>query len=169
MLTPHPVPLPAASSVLRVRSARQDDAAALAALSRPFVRSGALRERPASLYVRQAAEFLVAEAADGTLDGCVALRVHAASLATGQGPVGVLYNFCVAGHRQGNGVGARLMTAVLARAGAQSLTALYTATVGSGGLFLRHGFTPASPRTAPPAWTRSLDPRRGARVLARFL
>lgn len=165
----HTAPLPPAAAVLGVRPARRDDAAALLALSRPFVRSGALRERPASLYVRRAAEFLVAEAPDGTLEGCVALHVHPASPVGGHGPVGVLYNFCVAGHRQGDGVGARLLRAGLARGRAQSLTALFTATVGTGGLFLRHGFAPASPRTAPTAWTRALDPRRGARILARAL
>ncbi|MFF3846903.1 GNAT family N-acetyltransferase [Streptomyces sp. NPDC002328] len=165
----HTAPLPPAAAVLGVRPARRDDGAALIALSRPFVRSGALRERPASLYVRRAAEFLVAEAPDGALEGCVALHVHPASPAGGQGSVGVLYNFCVAGHRQGDGVGARLLRAGLARGRAQSLTALFTATVGTGGLFLRHGFVPASPRTAPTAWTRALDPRRGARILARAL
>ncbi|CAM5434810.1 hypothetical protein SALBM135S_01671 [Streptomyces alboniger] len=42
-----------------VRSAREEDAPALAALSEPFARSGALRSRPLSLYAAQAADFLV--------------------------------------------------------------------------------------------------------------
>ncbi|MET8683356.1 GNAT family N-acetyltransferase [Streptomyces sp. NPDC004732] len=160
-----------------MRSAREEDAAALVALSQPFVRSGALRERPASLYTAHATDFLVADAdADagvgvlgGPLEGCVGLRVHPADPATGRGPVGVLYNFCVAGHKQGRGVGAALMRAALAVARAKSLSALFTATTGGGDLFLRYGFAPTAARMAPPAWANSLDPRRNALILARSL
>ncbi|WP_375256602.1 GNAT family N-acetyltransferase [Streptomyces sp. PKU-EA00015] len=149
-----------------VRPARPDDAAGLAALSRPFVRSGALRERTQAQYACQARDFLVAEAADGTLEGCLGLSVHHTDTPAGRPATGVLYSFCVAGHRQGCGVGARLLHAALARARSQSLRALFTATTGSGRLFLRHGFAPACPSTAPAAWAQSLDPRRNARVLA---
>ncbi|MEU6826557.1 GNAT family N-acetyltransferase [Streptomyces atriruber] len=166
-----------------MRSAREEDAAALVALSQPFVRSGALRERPASLYSVHAADFLVADAggdagagagADvsvpgGPLEGCVGLRVHPADPATGRGAAGVLYNFCVAGHKQGRGVGAGLMRAALAVARAKSLGALFTATTGGGDLFLRYGFVPTAARVAPPAWANSLDPRRNALILARSL
>lgn len=157
------------ASTSSVRPARREDAAALAELSQPFVRLGALRERPASLYAARATDFLVAPGPGGRLDGCVGLRVHPAGPGEGRGPVGVLYNFCVAGHRQGHGVGAGLLRAVLAVARAQSLGALFTATTGGGGLFLRYGFTPTTARQAPPSWAASLDPRRGARILARAL
>ncbi|MFJ1840701.1 GNAT family N-acetyltransferase [Streptomyces sp. NPDC088146] len=169
--TPRPAPLPHAhpASALSVRSARADDAAALAELSQPFVHSGALRERSASLYAAHAADFLVTQAPGGPLEGCVGLRVHPAGPGEGCGPVGVLYNFCVAGHRQGRGVGAGLLRAVLARAHAQSLDALFTATTGDGGLFLRYGFAPTTARLAPLSWAESLDPRRNARILARIL
>ncbi|WP_428985414.1 GNAT family N-acetyltransferase [Streptomyces globosus] len=149
---------PAAAPAFTVRPARRDEAPALAALSRPFVRTGALRERPLSLYLAHAGDFLVAQTPDGTLEGCLGLRIHPAA--------GVLYNFCVAPHRQGSGVGARLLQAAFARARNRSLTALFTATTGSGRLFLRHGFAPVGPALAPAAWARSLDPARGARVLA---
>ncbi|WP_408994979.1 GNAT family N-acetyltransferase [Streptomyces europaeiscabiei] len=162
---PHALCVPTRS----VRTARREDAAALAELSRPFVSSGALRRRPQSLYAAHAADFLVAESPEGTLDGCVGLRAHPAAPGHGGGTAGVVYNFCVAGHRQGGGVGARLLRAVLTRARAQSLDALFTATTGGGGLFLRHGFTPTTAQGAPPTWTRSLDPLRNARVLARRL
>ncbi|WP_216677199.1 GNAT family N-acetyltransferase [Streptomyces sp. MNP-20] len=152
-----------------VRTARQEDAPALAELSRPFVRSGALRERPVELYAAHAADFLVAEAADGTLVGCVGLRTHRAAPAEGGGRAGVVYNFCVAGHRQGSGVGAALLRAVLATAHAQGLGALFTATTGGGGLFLRYGFAPTTARLAPPSWAASLDPRRNARILTKSL
>lgn len=164
---PHPPYLPHIPT-LSVRSARPRDAAALAALSRPFIRSGALRERPFHVYAWQATDFLVAEAPDGTLGGCLALRVDPDPTRDGRA-LGVLYNFCVAQHMQGSGVGARLLGAALARGRAQSLDALFTATTGSGRLFLRYAFAPACPSLAPAAWARSLDPARGARVLARVL
>ncbi|MFE7808299.1 GNAT family N-acetyltransferase [Streptomyces sp. NPDC057430] len=152
---------------LSLRPAGPEDAAALAALSRPFVRSGALRERPLSLYTDQAADFLVAEAPGGTLDGCIGLRAHPAAATAGRPAAGVLYNFCVADRAQGCGMGARLLNAALARARNDSLRSLFTATTGGGRLFLRHGFAPARAELAPTAWTRSLDPRRNARILAR--
>ncbi|EPH45669.1 GNAT family N-acetyltransferase [Streptomyces aurantiacus] len=146
-----------------MRTARPEDAAALVGLSLPFVRSGALRERPLALYADHAADFLVAQAPDGTLEGCVGLRAHPAAA----GEAGVVYNFCVAAHRQGDGLGAELLRAVLATARARSLDALFTATTGSGGLFLRYGFELTTARLAPPSWAASLDPRRNARILTR--
>ncbi|MCK8432997.1 GNAT family N-acetyltransferase [Streptomyces sp. D2-8] len=148
-----------------MRTARPGEAGALAALSRPFVRSGALRERPASLYAAHAADFLVLGAPDGTLDGCVGLRAYPAH--ADEGCAGVVYNFCVAAHRQGSGAGAGLLRAVLATARAQSLDAVFTATTGGAGLFLRYGFTPTAAHRAPRPWATSLDPRRNARVLVR--
>ncbi|MET4922669.1 GNAT family N-acetyltransferase [Streptomyces sp. PSRA5] len=172
-MTATPRPAPQSHALLAptpsVRSARKEDAAALAELSRPFVRSGALRERPASLYAAHAADFLVTQAPGSPLDGCVGLRVHQGAPGEGRGPVGVLYSFCVAGHRQGHGVGAGLLRAALATARAQSLGALFTATTGGGGLFLRYGFAPAPARLAPASWAASLDPRRDARILRRIL
>jgi amino-acid N-acetyltransferase len=152
-----------------VRPARPGDADALVALSRPFVLSGALRERPRAQYAVQARDFLVAEAPDGTLEGCLGLSVHPAEPSAGRPVTGVLYNFCVAGHRQGCGMGVRLLHSALARARNQSLRTVFTATTGSGRLFLRQGFAPACPSLAPAAWARSLDPGRNARVLARAL
>ncbi|MET8976829.1 GNAT family N-acetyltransferase [Streptomyces sp. NPDC004539] len=160
MATPHPAPL----SISLVRPARRQDAVRLAALSRPFALTGALRERPAELYATHAAEFLVVESLAGELDGCVGLKGYGAEGAPQD--AGVLYNFCVAEHRQGTGVGARLLRAALDQARLLSLTALFTATAGSGALFLRHGFTPAPLHTrTPPGW----QPRRGSRVLVHNL
>ncbi|WP_107069043.1 GNAT family N-acetyltransferase [Streptomyces sp. 150FB] len=152
-----------------VRPAREGDAAALSELCQPFVRSGALRERPASVYVTRVADFLVAEVPGGALEGCMGLRVHPAGSGEGRGSVGVLYNFCVAGHRQGHGVGAALLRTAMSVARARSLGALFTATTGGGGLFLRYGFAPTTARLAPPSWVESLDPRRNARILAKIL
>ncbi|WP_342748763.1 hypothetical protein [Streptomyces phaeoluteigriseus] len=103
MITAPPRPAPRSPAVLAptppVRTARPEDAAAPADLSRPFVRSGALRERPVSLHADHAADFLLTEAPDGTLDGCVGLRVHPAAPGEGRDSAGVVYNFCVAGRR----------------------------------------------------------------------
>ncbi|MDV9202843.1 amino acid acetyltransferase, partial [Streptomyces sp. Wh19] len=109
--TPRHAPLCPALPVAThsVRPARAADAAELAVLSRPFVRSGALRERPASLYAVHAADLLVAQAPGCPVEGAVGLRVYPAGPGEGLGAVGVLYNFCVAGHRQGYGVGAGLL------------------------------------------------------------
>ncbi|MFJ2961365.1 GNAT family N-acetyltransferase [Streptomyces collinus] len=166
---PRPAALPRAldAPTPALRTARPDEAAALAALSRPFVRSGALRERPVSLYAAHAADFLVLEAPDGTLDGCVGLRAYPTDAREDGELAGVVYNFCVAAHRQGSGAGAGLLRAVLVTARARSLGALFTATTGSAGLFLRHGFTPTTAHRAPRTWAQSLDPRRDARVLIR--
>ncbi|MGI5430090.1 GNAT family N-acetyltransferase [Streptomyces sp. CA-179760] len=159
---PHALLAPSPS----VRTARPDDATALAALSLPFVRSGALRERPVSLYADRAADFLVLEAPDGTLEGCVGMRAYPGG-GEGARPAGVVYNFCVTEHQQGSGAGAGLLRAVLAMARARSLDALFTATTGGGGLFLRYGFTPTTACQAPRSWAESLDPRRNAQVLVR--
>ncbi|MEE1927564.1 GNAT family N-acetyltransferase [Streptomyces sp. TRM 70351] len=160
-------PHTAAPAGPRPRGARRADAVALKALSGPFARSGALRERPLARYAADASDFLVVDAPDGSLDGCLGLGVHPAEPGSGGGDVGVLYNFCVAAHRQGRGVGALLLRAALDEAAGRSLSTLFTATTGGGGLFLRHGFAPACARLAPAAWAGALDPRRGARVLAR--
>lgn len=168
--TPRPVPPPPSlpqaprEPAPRVRTAGADDAAGLAELSRPFVRSGELRERPDALYAARATEFLVAVGPGGRLEGCVGLRVYAAGE---RGSAGVLYNFCVAGRRQGRGVGGALLRTALALAHTQSLGALFTATTGGGRLFRRYGFAPATARQAPRPWAESLDPRRNALILAR--
>nr|WP_217624291.1 GNAT family N-acetyltransferase [Streptomyces sp. TRM64462] len=158
----------APAPTLTVRGAWPRDAAALAALSQPFVRSGALRARPSHVYEWNATDFLVAEAPDGTLEGCLAVRVHTDPRGRNR-PTGVVYNFCVARRRQGSGLGGRLLDAALAQGRSRELDALFTATTGSGRLFLRYGFAPVAPELAPASWARSLDPRRGAKVLARVL
>ncbi|ANW17483.1 GNAT family N-acetyltransferase [Streptomyces clavuligerus] len=147
-----------------VRRACAQDAAALHTLSAPFARSGALRERPPELYAADADDFLVVELSDGALAGCLALRDHPRAPL---GPSGVLYNFCVAGHSQGRGVGSALLWSALRTAETRALRAVFTATGGGGGLFLKYGFAPFPARFAPPVWANALDPRRGSRVLAR--
>ncbi|MYS09385.1 GNAT family N-acetyltransferase [Streptomyces sp. SID6041] len=164
--TPRPGVRSEPFAAVSVRPAGRSDAAALHRLSVPFVREGALRDRPAGVYARDAADFLVAEAAQGDLEGCVALcrrpDVYGRAAA-------VLYNFCVAEGSQGRGVGSALLRAVLGEAAAQGVARVFTATAGGGELFLRHGFTPGGEEEAPPRWRAGLDPARGSRVLVRSL
>lgn len=155
-----PLPLPTTAPDrdhgFALRPARAHEGPALAALSEPFVRTGALRGRPLSFYAARTSDFLVAQAPDGALEGCLGQRGSTA---------GVLYNFCVAGHRQGSGIGSRLLHAAITRARSRALPTLFTATTGSGRLFLRHGFVPAHPGQGPSGWLQSLDPSRNARIL----
>ncbi|MGW6458079.1 GNAT family N-acetyltransferase [Streptomyces sp. NPDC055078] len=150
-----------------VRRAAHADAEALYTLSHPFFLSGALRERPPSLYATEAPGFLVVDHPDGTLDGCLGLRTYPPASEGSGDPCGVLYNFCVSARSQGRGVGSALLCAALTEAAARSMHAVFTATSGGGRLFLRHGFTHAPIRLAPPAWADALDPRRGSRVLSK--
>ncbi|MFH9725720.1 GNAT family N-acetyltransferase [Streptomyces sp. NPDC017254] len=149
-----------------LRPAGTADADAVHRLSVPFVREGALRDRSAAQYARDAADFLVAETARGELAGCVALCRRRDAYG---GPAAVLYNFCVAPGNQGRGIGSALLLAALAEAAARGASRVFTATAGSGLLFLRHGFTAADEEAAPPGWRSSLDPARGSRVLVRAL
>ncbi|KOX29835.1 MULTISPECIES: GNAT family N-acetyltransferase [unclassified Streptomyces] len=149
-----------------VRTAGVEDVGAVHRLSRPFVREGALRDRtPAELH-RHAADFLVVEAGREGLAGCVGLRTR--TDARGRVAV-VLYNFCVAPGHQGRGVGSALLDAALGEAGARGAAHVFTATTGSGLLFLRYGFAVGGAEEAPPEWRASLDPARGSRVLVRAL
>ncbi|GLF94950.1 GNAT family N-acetyltransferase [Streptomyces yaizuensis] len=159
-----------ADSGLRLTHATTRDAERLYRLSRPFVRSGALRERTLERYARDAGDFLLATSGDGALAGCVALRRHPPYGTTAcPGRPAVLYNFCVTGGGQGRGVGSALLTAVLAEALELSVTVVYTATTGDGRLFLRHGFTVGDGSGAPAEWLAALDPSRGSRILSRTL
>ncbi|KNB50752.1 GNAT family N-acetyltransferase [Streptomyces caatingaensis] len=151
-----------------VRTASPADAAALHALSEPFMRSGALRRRSPGLYVAAAAQFFVAEDADGVMEGCVALRVHPGEGAPGALPA-VLHNFCVRPDRQRRGVGSRLLSALLADAAARSVTEVFAATTGGGESFVRAGFRETGAARAPRAWAAALDPARGSRIFVRVV
>ncbi|MFD0265322.1 GNAT family N-acetyltransferase [Streptomyces sp. NPDC127106] len=119
--------------------------------------SGELRARPLGHYLAHTDEFLLVEDTAGRPDGCVVVR--------DEGPgVAVLRNFPVARGGQGRGLGPVLLRAALARARRLGAARLFTATVGSAELFLRHGFVPVDPERAPAAWASALDPDRGARV-----
>ena len=169
----------------RIRPARAADAYTLYLLSSPFMRSGELRHRPPGLYTATAHEFLVAEDDRHTPQGCLALRHYPTGPHAGDGgdgrdgrdgwdgggsadgrPAGILHNFCVLRRAQGAGLGSLLLAQALARAEADSLPAVFTATTGHGRLFLRAGFHEVPPSAAPPLWTSALDPNRRSRILA---
>ncbi|MFE2922400.1 GNAT family N-acetyltransferase [Streptomyces goshikiensis] len=142
-----------------VRPARPGDVAALYALSRTFVRSGALRARTARHYLSHVRDFLVVEGARRSRAlGCLALADEGPATA-------VLYNFCVSPCSQGQGVGSLLLDAAFARARRRSVRVIFTATTGSAALFLRHGFVPVPAAEAPARWAAALDPARGSQVL----
>ncbi|MGK5637465.1 GNAT family N-acetyltransferase [Streptomyces sp. URMC 126] len=149
----------------RVRAAGPADAAALHALSEPFMRSGALRRRTPALYAATARQFLVAEGVDGVLEGCVALRLCPGD--DGTALQAVLHNFCVRPDRQRRGVGSRLLTALLAEAAAHSVTEVFAATTGDGRSFVRSGFLETDASLAPRSWAAALDPARGSRIFVR--
>lgn len=149
-----------------VRTAGSEDVGAVHRLSRPFVREGALRDRTVAELARRATDFLVVESGRAGPVGCVGLRTR--TDARGRAAV-VLYNFCVAPGHQGRGIGSALLGAALGEAGARGAARVFTATTGSGLLFLRYGFAFGGEEDAPPAWRASLDPARGSRVLVRPL
>ncbi|MFC1403602.1 MULTISPECIES: GNAT family N-acetyltransferase [Streptacidiphilus] len=166
----------------RIRPARAADAYTLYLLSTPFMRSGELRHRPPGLYTATAHEFLVAEDDRNTPQGCLALRHYPAAArgrATGEvggaggadgagangRPAGVLHNFCVLRRAQGAGLGSLLLARALARAEADHLPAVYTATTGHARVFLRAGFHEVPATAAPPLWASALDPDRHSRIL----
>ena len=169
----------------RIRPARAADAYTLYLLSSPFMRSGELRHRPLGLYAATAHEFLVAEDDHGTPQGCLALRHYPAGPHAGDGgvggdgwdgggsadgrPAGVLHNFCVLRRAQGAGLGSLLLAQALARAEADSLPAVFTATTGHARLFLRTGFHEVPTAAAPPLWASALDPDRCSRIFTRRL
>ncbi|MFB7028952.1 MULTISPECIES: GNAT family N-acetyltransferase [unclassified Streptomyces] len=164
MSTAPPRPELPSAPVAAVRTAGSEDVGAVHRLSRPFVREGALRERTVAELTLRAADFLVVEAGREGLAGCVGLRTR--TDARGRMAV-VLHNFCVAPGHQGRGVGSALLDAALGEAAARGAVRVFTATTGSGPLFLRYGFAVGGEEEAPPAWRASLDPARGSRVLVR--
>ncbi|WP_406209758.1 GNAT family N-acetyltransferase [Kitasatospora sp. NBC_01560] len=160
------------AAALRAVRAAEADAPALYALSAPFMRSGALRERTPDAYRHPGDTFLAVRAVragdtagPGRLDACVALRALAPE--AGRPSTGLLHNLCVRTGRQGAGLGSLLVTAVLAEARRRGLRALVTATTGGGELFLRHGFREIPPTAAPREWAAGLDPARRSRVFTR--
>ncbi|CAM5625891.1 Amino-acid N-acetyltransferase OS=Streptomyces violarus OX=67380 GN=FHS41_000864 PE=4 SV=1 [Streptomyces violarus] len=94
------------------------------------------------------------------MEGCLALRVHAADAEGVAVPRASSTTSAWPGTGRAADWEAGCLPAAVARARAQSVGSLFTATVGSGSLFLRHGFAPAGLRLAPEAWATSLDPRR---------
>ncbi|MFI9328943.1 GNAT family N-acetyltransferase [Kitasatospora sp. NPDC052868] len=158
------------AAALRAVRATGADAQALYALSAPFMRSGALRERTPDAYRHPDDTFLMVRAEDAgpaRLDACVALRALAPE--ADRPATGLLHNFCVRTDRQGAGLGSLLVTAVVAEARRRGLRALVTATTGGGALFLRHGFRRIPASAAPRAWAAGLDPTRDSQVFTRDL
>ena len=152
---------PAATSTTTVRRATATDAAALHALSRPFMRTGELRTRTPADYRTTAGRFLLATGPDGP-DGCIALSPLPPE--PGHPAAGALHNFCVRPERQGTGLGTHLLDALLTGAARTGLRTVCAATTGNGRLFTRFGFVQVPAALAPRSWATRLDPARGSRV-----
>ncbi|WP_371483473.1 GNAT family N-acetyltransferase [Kitasatospora sp. NBC_00315] len=151
-----------------VRPATGADAAALHALSEPFMRSGELRVRTAADYRAAVGQFLLVPGPPSAgPDGCVALRRLPAE--PGHPAAGLLHNLCVRPERQGTGLGSRLLAALLDTAARGGLRTVHAATTGSGELFRRFGFVPIPAALAPRSWAAGLDPARGSEVYRRIL
>ncbi|MFC8454191.1 GNAT family N-acetyltransferase [Kitasatospora sp. NPDC057223] len=163
-MTPTALTNPATFGATAVRPATGADAAALHALSHPFMRTGELRTRTPADYRAAAGQFLLASGPDGP-DGCIALRPLAPE--AGHPAAGALYNFCVRPGRQGTGLGSQLLQALLATAARQGLRTICAATTGNGRLFTHFGFVQVPTARAPQGWAAGLDPARGSKVYLR--
>ncbi len=165
MSTALPCPeLPPAPAAV-VRTAGSGDVEAVRRLSGPFVREGSLRERTAAELALAATDFLVVEAGRGDLAGCVA-SAPAPTRGAARRPCSTTSAWRPDTRDGASAPRSRRRPRGGRRAGA---TRVFTATTGSGLLFLRYGFTPGGDEEAPPVWRASLDPARGSRILVRAL
>ena len=134
-----------------VRKASDADIGGIVELITPLERSGALVARPRDRIEREIGNFLVAEL-DGALTGCCALYplgADSAELA------------CLVG---GEGVGDRLLKAVVNRARANGVRRLFALTTRAGDWFAERGFVPADVAALPGSRKALYNYRRGSRV-----
>jgi amino-acid N-acetyltransferase len=129
-------------SSLRVRPARTADVRAIRSLVEPLAGARVLVSKDAVAYYEGVQQFVVAEAADGEIVGCGALHVIWEDLAE-------VRTLAVADRVRGQGVGARLLQALVARAEDLGVDRLFCLTF-EVAFFTRHGFveiegTPVEP------------------------
>jgi N-acetylglutamate synthase-like GNAT family acetyltransferase len=119
------------AQAIRMRSARPEDADAIAALIELNVPSGELLPRSPEFVQLHCDHFIVAER-DGKVIGCVHLDEYAPSLAE-------VRSFAVAPDAQGSGVGVGLIAALERLARSRGYTTLF-AVSNSGDFFRRRGY-----------------------------
>jgi pyrroline-5-carboxylate reductase len=105
---------------ITVRPAEMDDVRDIAGLLGEYAAQGLVRLRGADEIHRAVGEFMVAEE-DGHAVGCVALRVHTATLAE-------VASLAVAAQRNGSGIGGRLVRAAVLRAHARGARRVFAFT-----------------------------------------
>ena len=124
-----PAPVPA------LRAARLADVPQLETLIAPYVASGDLLPRSNYDLCRHIKEYVVAEAADGTIIGCGSLKVYSGRLAE-------IAGLAVRPDYQGAGVGRALTEALIAEACADGLAEILALTR-KPAFFLKLGFQPS--------------------------
>ena len=135
-----------------VRDATDADIGGIVELITPLEQSGALVARPRDRIEREIGNFLVAEL-DGALTGCCALYPlggRSAELA------------CLVG---GEGVGERLLKAVVERAKATGVERLFALTTRAGDWFTERGFAPVDVAALPGSRKAMYNYARNSNVL----
>lgn len=117
---------------MTIRPARLADIPALHRLIDGFAAQGLMLGRTTSELCDRIREFLVADAGDGDIRGCVAMHIYTESVAE-------VRSLAVAPDRQGSGLGRRLVEGCIAEAGRWGLQRLICLTY-QAGFFARLGF-----------------------------
>ncbi len=126
------VPASPTPPAVLVRPARTGDVRAIRSLVEPLARERVLVSKDAVAYYEGLQQFVVAEAADGSLAGCGALHVLWDDLAE-------VRTLAVAPEHLGRGVGSALLEALVARARDLGVSRLFCLTF-EVAFFTRHGF-----------------------------
>ncbi len=134
-----------------VRNATDADIGGIVELITPLEQSGALVPRPRDRIEREIVNFVVAEL-DGALTGCCALH----PLADGSAELA-----CLVG---GEGVGDRLLEAIVERARANGVQRLFALTTRAGDWFAERGFASADVTALPGSRKALYNYRRGSKV-----
>lgn len=134
-----------------VRPATDADIGGIVELITPLEQSGALVARPRDRIEREIANFVVAEL-DGALTGCCALY----PLADGSAELA-----CLVG---GEGVGDRLLKAIVVRARAIGVQRLFALTTGASDWFAERGFAQTDVAALPGTRKALYNYRRGSKV-----
>lgn len=117
-----------------VRPATLADVPALASLMAPYIATGDLLPRGEYDLCRHLKEYVVAQAPDGSVIGCGALKLYSPTLAEVAG-------LAVRADRQGMGVGRAIVEALVAEARTLGLAEVFALTR-QPRFFLRLGFEP---------------------------
>jgi N-acetylglutamate synthase-like GNAT family acetyltransferase len=125
----------------QLRPAVLADVAGMETLMAPFVATGDLLPRSNYDLCRHIKEYVVAEAADGSIVGTASLKVYSTTLAE-------LASLAVRDDQQGRGVGKELVAAVLADARALGLKEVFALTR-KPVFFIRLGFRSAEKEEFP--------------------